>query len=165
MRTLFGAVAGALALGAVLVAYDLGEHHTFSQGAAAMPVGYQQGQPYAMPVGQTGYISPYAPYGTPFATQYPYGVPPMAGYATPQYVNERMVTTQPAVQRVSSQRTYATERVSAPKRSWQKSALLIGGSAGAGAGLGALMGGKKGALAGAAIGGGAAAVYDQVKRH
>ena len=34
-----------------------------------------------------------------------------------------------------------------------------------GAGLGALMGGKKGALAGAAIGGGAAAIYDQVKRH
>ncbi|RPI48100.1 MAG: hypothetical protein EHM55_26130, partial [Acidobacteria bacterium] len=52
-----------------------------------------------------------------------------------------------------------------PRRSWQKSALLIGGSAGAGAGLGALMGGKKGALSGAAIGGGAAAIYDQVKRH
>jgi hypothetical protein len=52
-----------------------------------------------------------------------------------------------------------------PARSWQKSALLIGGSAGAGAGLGALVGGKKGALAGAALGGGAAAIYDQVKRH
>ena len=34
-----------------------------------------------------------------------------------------------------------------------------------GRGLGALVGGKKGALAGAAIGGGAAAIYDQVKRH
>jgi hypothetical protein len=56
------------------------------------------------------------------------------------------------------------ERV-ASRRTWQKSALLIGGSAGAGAGLGALMGGKKGALAGAAIGGGSAAIYDQVKRH
>ena len=32
-------------------------------------------------------------------------------------------------------------------------------------GLGALLGGKKGALAGAAMGGGAAAIYDQVKRH
>lgn len=58
-----------------------------------------------------------------------------------------------------------SERVAAPRRTWQKSALLIGGSAGAGAGLGALLGGKKGALAGAAIGGGSAAIYDQVKRH
>ena len=61
----------------------------------------------------------------------------------------------------------STQRASEvkPRRSWQKSALLIGGSAGAGAGVGALVGGKKGALAGAAIGGGAAAIYDQVKRH
>jgi hypothetical protein len=62
----------------------------------------------------------------------------------------------------------STQRVSSevkPRRTWQKSALLIGGSAGAGAGVGALIGGKKGALSGAAIGGGAAAIYDQVKRH
>ena len=61
-----------------------------------------------------------------------------------------------------------TQRTSSevkPRRTWQKSALLIGGSAGTGAGVGALIGGKKGALAGAAIGGGAAAIYDQVKRH
>ena len=31
MKTLFGAVAGALALGAVLVSYDLGARHTFSR--------------------------------------------------------------------------------------------------------------------------------------
>ena len=36
MKTLFGAVAGALALGAVLVAYDLGERHTFNRDAAAI---------------------------------------------------------------------------------------------------------------------------------
>ena len=65
--------------------------------------------------------------------------------------------------RRTSQRV--VERSSQPTRSWQKSALLIGGSAGTGAGVGALIGGKKGALAGAAIGGGAAAIYDQVKRH
>jgi hypothetical protein len=34
----------------------------------------------------------------------------------------------------------------------------------AGAGLGALIGGKKGALIGAAIGGGGAAIWDQVTR-
>lgn len=47
--------------------------------------------------------------------------------------------------------------------SWQKRALVIGGTAGAGAGIGALVGGKKGALIGAAIGGGGAAIVDQVK--
>ena len=78
-----------------------------------------------------------------------------------QYVTERAVAQAP-VRRVSTQRVASEVK---PQRSWQKSALLIGGSAGAGAGVGALIGGKKGALAGAAIGGGAAAIYDQVKRH
>jgi hypothetical protein len=50
------------------------------------------------------------------------------------------------------------------KRSWKKTALVIGGSAGAGAGVGAIAGGKKGALIGAAIGGGAASLYEAVKR-
>ena len=53
---------------------------------------------------------------------------------------------------------------SEPKRSWQKSALIIGGSAGAGAGIGALTGGKKGALIGAAIGGGAGTIFEAFKR-
>jgi hypothetical protein len=53
---------------------------------------------------------------------------------------------------------------SKPKRSWQKSALVIGGAAGAGAGIGSLTGGKKGALIGAAIGGGAGSIYEAVKR-
>lgn len=51
-----------------------------------------------------------------------------------------------------------------PKRSWKKTALVIGGSAGAGAGVGAIAGGKKGALIGAAIGGGAASIYEAIKR-
>ncbi len=58
----------------------------------------------------------------------------------------------------------APVRRDTPRRSWQKSALIIGGSAGAGAGVGAAVGGKKGALIGAAIGGGAATVYDQITR-
>ena len=134
MKTLFGAIVGALTLGAVLVSYDLGERHAFSRDLAMMPPGYQQmGNPYLVPAGQAGFVSPYAPYATPLAAQSPYGVTTPAGYATPQYASERVVTTQPAVRRVSSQRSYASEQAAKPKRTWQKSALLIGGSAAGGA--------------------------------
>ncbi len=49
-------------------------------------------------------------------------------------------------------------------RSWQKTALVIGGTTAAGAGIGGLIGGKKGALIGAAIGGGASTIYEAQKR-
>ncbi len=49
-------------------------------------------------------------------------------------------------------------------RSVQKSAVIIGSSAGAGAGVGAAIGGKKGALIGAVLGGGGAALWDQITR-
>jgi hypothetical protein len=50
------------------------------------------------------------------------------------------------------------------RRTWQKSAVIIGSAAGIGAGVGAATKGKKGALIGAAIGGGAATVWDQLTR-
>ena len=50
------------------------------------------------------------------------------------------------------------------KRSWKKTAIVIGGSSAAGAGIGAITGGKKGALIGAAIGGGAASIYEATRR-
>jgi hypothetical protein len=60
------------------------------------------------------------------------------------------------------------ERVVADRResdrSWAKTAMIIGGSSGAGAGVGGLIAGKKGALIGAAVGGGAAAIYESRKR-
>jgi len=49
-------------------------------------------------------------------------------------------------------------------RSWQKTAMVIGGSTAGGAGLGGIVGGKKGALIGAAIGGGASSIYEASKR-
>ena len=55
--------------------------------------------------------------------------------------------------RPASYRTaeYSPERpVLKRGRSWQKSAIIIGSSAGVGAGVGAAVGGKKGALIGAA---------------
>lgn len=69
----------------------------------------------------------------------------------------------PAPRRVSTQPRVVTERASSG-RTWKKSAVIIGSSAGIGAGVGAAMGGKKGALIGAAIGGGSAAIWDQVTR-
>ncbi len=163
MKTLFGAVAGALALGAVLVAYHLGEQRTFSQGLAPVPL--QAGQAYVVPAGQDGYAPLYAPYGTQYVAQ-PGGVVTPAGvYAVPaaQRVVTEQYTPRPAVRRVSSP-AYSTERAT-NGRSWQKSAMIIGGSAASGAGVGAVIGGKKGAGIGALIGGGIATLYDQAKRH
>ena len=60
---------------------------------------------------------------------------------------------------IAARSTHAV-RERKPARTWQKRALVIGGSSGAGAGLGALIGGRKGALIGAAIGGGAGTVYE-----
>jgi hypothetical protein len=50
------------------------------------------------------------------------------------------------------------------KRSWEKEALIIGGSAGAGTAIGAIAGGKKGAGVGAAVGGVGGLIYDVMTR-
>jgi hypothetical protein len=171
MKTFLGAIAGALAVGGVLFAYDLGGRRALER-ATMTPATQTQ-----MLVGPDGIARPYlvsnqTPYAPgavatlPGYSPYAQATPLVAApYAAPQpqvrYVSDRAVQ-QPTVRRVASPRqVYEPDT---PKRSWQKSALLIGGSAAGGAGLGGLIGGKKGALAGAALGGGAAAIYDQVKR-
>jgi hypothetical protein len=53
----------------------------------------------------------------------------------------------------------------ANKPSWEKDALIVGGSAGAGTAIGALAGGKKGAGVGAAAGGVGGLIYDLVTRN
>jgi hypothetical protein len=135
-----------------------------------MAAGYEQmANAYWAQASQAGYVSPYAPYATPFAAQSPYSGMTPVGYAVPQpvpqYASQRVAAAQPVARRAVSQRTYSSEEVAKPTRSWQKSVLLIGGSAAGGAGVGALIGGKKGAGIGALLGGGTAAIYDQVKRH
>ena len=178
MRSAIGAVAGALAVGAVLVSYNLGARNAIGGQTTApttqMIVGPDGiARPYLLQAGQGafGQAVPGQYAWSPYGTTTPGAVAPM-GYAPypvqqpaaypvqTQYVTERAVAQAP-VRRVTTRRVSEDQ----PRRTWQKSALLIGGSAGAGAGVGALIGGKKGALAGAAIGGGAAAIYDQVKRH
>jgi hypothetical protein len=79
-----------------------------------------------------------------------------------------VVAADPAPRRVTRAVAPARSTASAgqieQRRSWKKTALVIGGSAGAGAGIGGLIGGKKGALIGAAIGGGSAGLYEATKR-
>ena len=89
-----------------------------------------------------------APVATP-AVYYPQALTAAAPVRAPRLT--RASTTAPVRREVSRQ------------PSWQKRALVIGGSAGAGAGIGALVGGKKGAIIGAAIGGGGATLLDQIK--
>jgi hypothetical protein len=50
------------------------------------------------------------------------------------------------------------------KRSWEKEAMIIGGSAGAGTVIGAVAGGKKGAGIGAVAGGVGGLIYDVITR-
>jgi hypothetical protein len=89
---------------------------------------------------------------------------PVQTYGAPSPEPVRAVAMErPPARRVSSGDGVVEYRRPA-KRSWQKSAVIIGSAAGAGAGVGALAKGKKGALIGAAIGGGAATVWDQVTR-
>ena len=107
-------------------------------------------------VAQVTCVTRTVPAGVPY-----YGQP--AGYAQPvSYVQPEIVQRPVQTVRPRAQRTVVRE--TAPRRTWQKTALVIGGSAGAGAGVGALAGGKKGALIGAAIGGGAASIYEATKR-
>ena len=99
---------------------------------------------------------------------------PQAGYAPQAYaqpvyqqpVYRDDIVTRPVTRtRTVSQpsRTRVVQR-DEPKRSWGKTAMIIGGGTGAGAGIGGLIGGKKGALIGAAVGGGAATIYESTKR-
>jgi len=102
----------------------------------------------------------------------PAGVQPVH-YTSTMPASRQLVTPAASRPTVSRSRTVAaapveSERVSyeerQPTRSWQKTALIIGGSTASGAGVGAMIGGKNGALAGAAIGGGAASIYEATRR-
>jgi hypothetical protein len=110
---------------------------------------------------------PGAPVGSAvaLAPQYQQMAAPAPVYADAAPVATRVRTTQsrPMARRAVYEGDIVEYRRPS-RRTWQKSAVIIGSAAGAGAGVGALTGGKKGALIGAAIGGGTATVWDQVTR-
>jgi hypothetical protein len=56
-------------------------------------------------------------------------------------------------------------RVHKRTRSWQSSALIIGGSTVGGAVVGGVIGGKKGAVIGGVVGGAAGTIYDRTTRN
>jgi len=82
----------------------------------------------------------------------------------PRRVTSRPVSYEPSPQVVSSPTVIRETEQVEPKRSWKKTAIVIGAGAGSGAVVGGIIDGKKGAGIGAAIGGGAASVYEVLKR-
>ena len=140
-----------------------------SQRAIVRPVtvnGAVMSQVECTSIGVTaGYQS--APAMQPGAMPVSYTQPAFVTY--PAADNARVVPASYTPARSVAPRHYASSpaqvRSERTTRSVKKSALIIGGSAGAGAGIGAAIGGKKGALIGALLGGGGATVWDQLTRH
>ena len=174
MSPVSAAVAGALISGVVM--YTVGER---SQKVDAFtppaPVEYVQtvdGRyiPVAAAPQAAGYVTaPQAGYAVPQAA-YASGLRPVsaAPVASAPVVVERVVERpaprQTVYRTAPAQRVVVEREEAEPKRSWTKTAMVIGGSSAAGAGVGGIMSGKKGALIGAAIGGGAASIYEATKR-
>ena len=114
------------------------------------------------------------PQAAAYAQATPVAQPVPAGYSyAPQPVYRELAPAQvvPVQRTASVARPVRTRQVVydepvqvKKKRSVKKSVAIIGGSAAVGAGVGAIAKGKKGALIGAAIGGGGAAIWDQITR-
>jgi hypothetical protein len=190
VRTTVAAIAGALlaTLGMAVVQTRM---NTQGQPPAATPAAWTglpgQAQPVGLSTSGLSTVAPVAPavmrcapgqqavlsqtmvdgrvvtsadcaWDTSAASNYGFGARPLPVTDIVEY--------QPRARAVRYEQDEPVRRVvrTAPRRSWQKSALVIGGSAGAGAGIGALAGGKKGALIGAAIGGGAGSIFEAFKR-
>ncbi|MCI0421411.1 MAG: hypothetical protein L0312_19670, partial [Acidobacteria bacterium] len=77
----------------------------------------------------------------------------------------RPVVQSAAYEPARPRRVVSSSTVKPSQRSWQKEAIIIGGSTAAGAGIGAIAGGKKGAAIGAISGGVAGLIYDLKTRN
>ena len=163
MRAFLGTVLSVIAVGVLLIAYGLLTPRT------SFATAYPEARPIVASE-RVGLIDERD--AVPQAAMYNYA--PRAAMAYPvsdvralphsdDYVTPRRVPS-PQTATASAPRTTATVVERAPSRSWQKTAMVIGGSSAAAAGLGAIFGGKKGALIGAAIGGGAGTLYEVTQR-
>jgi len=159
LRTILGSAIGGLTAGAVALGVA-----ALARPAAGPVTGVDPNNPYAMTVAYTGMPAP----GAPGMAQPVYYAAQPAYYA-PQPVASDLVSmplrrTRTAPRPVATRQRVGSREDDRRDRSWGKTAMVIGGSAGGGAGIGGLIGGKKGALIEAAIGGGAATIYESTKR-
>jgi hypothetical protein len=144
--------AGAAAPGVTPIAVNcgLGQQALIRPGVVAgQTISQVECVPVAAPVGGSAYGA--------------VGAVPASYYGAPAV--EAPVVYRPAPRRVVYEEPVRRVVRRPAKRSWQKSAIIIGSSAGIGAATGGAFKGKKGALIGAAIGGGAATIWDQATRH
>jgi hypothetical protein len=162
MKAFLATVLSVIAVGVLLIAYGLLTERTSfaAAGPGARPMVASQ---------RVGLIDD--GYALPQTAQYGYAARPAVAYPvgdvralpdSPVYAPRRVATTE--VVRTTPVRRTSTVVERAPTRTWQKTAMVIGGTSAAGAGLGAIFGGKKGALIGAAIGGGAGTLFEVNKR-
>ena len=159
MKPFLASILTVIAGGVLLIAYGLLEPRVpqaapyFARPAfASERVGLVDSpDAYAPPSAAYGYATPRAPMAYPVSDV----------RALPDAVVSPRVAPAARVTREAPQ-TVVVNR--APKRDWQKTAMVIGGSSAAGAGLGAIFGGGKGALIGAAIGGGASTLYEVTRK-
>ena len=154
MRPMHAALTGALVAGAAMFAVG-----TRASQFTAPPQALVQtadGGYATVPADQLKAVGTFA---QGFSTNRPIGYVSSPGYVTTSAPVRTVTQTRPAT-RVVERTTTVEQR---PKRSWQKSAMIIGGSAASGAGVGAIVGGKKGALIGTALGGGAASIYEATR--
>lgn len=182
LKTILGSAIGGLMAGAVALGVS-----AFARSAPAPMMGADPNNPYAMTVANTSMLGQAGavqcqPYQEPVVRRVIIGgrevaevtcvtaMPAQPAYSAPQAYASDIVSMPVQRARTVARPAATRERVGYREedrregRSWGKTAMIIGGSAGGGAGIGGLIGGKKGALIGAAIGGGAATIYESVKR-
>src|SRR5262245_48399044 len=163
MRAFLATVLSVIAVGVLLIAYGL-----LGPRVAAAPGAVVQYDPrvdpyhLARPVNERIELvnDPYAASAYAVPAAMPYRAETVRPVAAP----DPYVAPAPRTVTTRAPRSTSTRVERGSQRTWQKTAMVIGGSSAAGAGLGAIFGGKKGALIGAAIGGGAGTLYEVKQR-
>jgi hypothetical protein len=177
MRTLFGTLLGAIAVGVLVIAYSLVSPR---MSTAADP--YQSARPgfagdrmglddWARPAGvsrlqlrcEAGQRAVVRQVAGAAAAECrdDDSAPPRASFTDP-IVDVHQVRV--SAEYVNPRRATRARVVRSSRRDWVQTAMTIGGASAAGAGIGGLFDGKRGALVGAAIGGGAGTLFEAAKR-